>query len=120
MLRRNSLRTFAPQFHQKVYTVHHLLLILATTPLPTPTPSLRPGLNEDQVTPGLLGFLLTAFIVVLTSLLVVDMVRRVRRVRYRGQVEEARLAAAQAEAQAQTQAESERAESDGDAGSAGR
>jgi hypothetical protein len=71
-----------------------LLIALATSP--APSPSLRPGLSEDQVTPGLLGFLLTAFIVVLTALLIVDMVRRIRRVRYRAQVEEERMAAAQA------------------------
>ena len=76
--------------------MHSLLLTLATTPAPTPTPSLRPGLSQDQVTPGLLGFLLTAFIVVLTALLIVDMVRRIRRVRYRAQVEEERAAAAEA------------------------
>jgi hypothetical protein len=74
--------------------VYSSLLVLATTPAPTPTPSLRPGLSQDQVTPGLLGFLLTAFIVVLTALLIVDMVRRIRRVRYRAQVEEERAAAA--------------------------
>ena len=74
--------------------MHSLLIALATTPAPTPTPSLRPGLSEDQVTPGLLGFLLTAFIVVLTAVLIVDMVRRIRRVRYRAQVEEERAAAA--------------------------
>jgi hypothetical protein len=73
-----------------------LLTALATSPAPTPTPSLRPGLNQDQVTPGLLGFLLTAFIVVLTALLIVDMVRRIRRVRYRAQVEEERAAAEEA------------------------
>lgn len=73
--------------------MHSLLIALATTPAPTPTPSLRPGLSEDQVTPGLLGFLLTAFIVVLTALLIVDMVRRIRRVRYRAQVEAERAAA---------------------------
>jgi hypothetical protein len=69
--------------------VHHFLIALATTPSPTPTPSLRPGLSEDQVTPGTWGFVLTAFIVVLTTFLIVDMVRRIRRVRYRAQVEEA-------------------------------
>jgi hypothetical protein len=68
--------------------VHHFLIALATTPSPTPTPSLRPGLSEDQVTPGTWGFVLTAFIVVLTTFLIVDMVRRIRRVRYRAQVEE--------------------------------
>jgi hypothetical protein len=73
--------------------VYSSLIALATTPAPTPTPSLRPGLSQDQVTPGLLGFLLTAFIVVLTALLIVDMVRRIRRVRYRAQVEEERAAA---------------------------
>jgi hypothetical protein len=73
--------------------VHSLLLALTTAPAPAPTPSLRPGLSQDQVTPGLLGFLLTAFIVVLTTLLIVDMVRRIRRVRYRAQVEEERAAA---------------------------
>lgn len=71
-----------------------MLTVLASSP--APSPSLRPGLTEDQVTPGLLGFLLTAFIVVLTALLIVDMVRRIRRVRYRAQVEEERLAAAEA------------------------
>jgi hypothetical protein len=76
--------------------VHFLLTALATTPAPAPSPSLRPGVSEDQVTPGLLGFLLTAFIVVLTALLIVDMVRRIRRVRYRAQVEEERTAAAEA------------------------
>jgi len=76
--------------------VHHLLLSLATTPTPLPTPTLREGISEDQVTPGLLGFIMTAFFVVATALLIVDMVRRIRRVRYRAQVEEDRMAAAAA------------------------
>lgn len=79
--------------------MQHLIIALATTPSPAPSPSLRPGLSEDQVTPGTWGFILTAFIVVLTTLLIVDMVRRIRRVRYRAQVEEARLAAQDASAQ---------------------
>ncbi|GAT86458.1 hypothetical protein CVCC1112_1118 [Paenarthrobacter nicotinovorans] len=74
-------------------TVHHLILALTVTPSPDPTGTLRPGLSEDQVTPGTWGFVLTAFIVILTTFLIVDMVRRIRRVRYRAQVEEARLAA---------------------------
>ena len=74
--------------------MHHLLIALASSP--APSPSLRPGVTQDQVTPGLLGFLLTAFIVVLTALLIVDMVRRIRRVRYRAQVEEERMAADEA------------------------
>jgi hypothetical protein len=76
--------------------VHHLLVSLATTPTPLPTPTLREGISEDQVTPGLLGFIMTAFFVVATALLIVDMVRRIRRVRYRAQVEEERMAAAAA------------------------
>ena len=94
--------------------MHSLLIALAASPVPTPTPSLRPGLDQDQVTPGLLGFLLTAFIVVLTALLIVDMVRRIRRVRYRAQVEEERAAAEEAgEAGANPEA-------NGDAGSGNR
>lgn len=76
--------------------MHSLLIALATTPAPAPSPSLREGLSPNQVTPGLLGFLLTAFIVVLTALLIVDMVRRIRRVRYRAQVEEEREVGAEA------------------------
>lgn len=94
MPRRNAAGKFRERRSpQKVSTVHSLLTALATSPSPAPSPSLRPGLDQDQVTPGLLGFLLTAFIVVLTALLIVDMVRRIRRVRYRAQVEEERAAA---------------------------
>ena len=76
--------------------MHHLLIALATAPAPSPTPSLRPGLSEDQVTPGTWGFIMTAFFVLATTLLIVDMVRRIRRVRYRAQVEAEREAAGDA------------------------
>ncbi|TNB73675.1 hypothetical protein FHJ30_06630 [Arthrobacter sp. BB-1] len=76
--------------------MHYLLLTLATTPTPLPSPTLREGISEDQVTPGLWGFIMTAFFVIATTLLIVDMVRRIRRVRYRAQAEEDRLAAAAA------------------------
>lgn len=92
--------------------MQRLLLSLATTPSPLPTPSLREGISEDQVTPGLLGFIMTAFFVVATALLIVDMVRRIRRVRYRAQVEEERIAAAAA-------ADIEAAEAEADSGAAG-
>jgi hypothetical protein len=75
--------------------VQNLLIALSQTP-PSPEGTLRPGLSEDQITPGTWGFLLTAFVVVLTILLIVDMVRRLRRLRYRAQVEEAREAERQA------------------------
>ena len=72
--------------------MHSLFLALAATPNPTDSGTLRPGLTDDQITPGIWGFLSTAFIVVLMLLLIVDMVRRLRRVRYRSQVEEERAA----------------------------
>ena len=61
--------------------MHHLLLALSATPSPLPTPGLREGISEDQITPGLWGFIMTAFFVLATTLLIVDMVRRIRRVR---------------------------------------
>lgn len=44
--------------------------------------------DPDQVTPGVIGFIATFFVAAVTVLLVVDMVRRVRRVNYRAQVRE--------------------------------
>jgi hypothetical protein len=102
--------------------VPHLLLVLATTPTPSPGPSLREGISEDQITPGLWGFIMTAFFVLATTLLIVDMVRRIRRVRYRAQVEEERMAAAAAadiageDARPYGTAEPAHPESNGDAG----
>ncbi|WP_051470352.1 hypothetical protein [Arthrobacter sp. 35/47] len=49
---------------------------------------LRPGLDPSQVTPGLLGFLMTLFMVIAVILLMRSMAGRVRRVRYRAQAEE--------------------------------
>ncbi|MFJ6281020.1 hypothetical protein [Arthrobacter subterraneus] len=74
-----------------------LLNLAATvTPAPGDEPSLRPGLDPSQVTPGLLGFLATLFLVVAVIFLIRDMARRIRRVRYREmanlEAEEARQA----------------------------
>ncbi|MCT9868848.1 hypothetical protein [Paenarthrobacter aurescens] len=97
--------------------MHHLILALTVTPSPNPSGTLRPGLSEDQVTPGTWGFVLTAFIVILTTFLIVDMVRRIRRVRYRAQVEEARLAAEAGEpAEAGSPADASTPDESGDAG----
>lgn len=74
--------------------MRNLFVLLATTPTPvgpSDTPSLRPGLNADQVSPGFLGFLATFFVAALLILLIVDMVRRIRRVRYRAEVAERQL-----------------------------
>ncbi|WP_458116683.1 hypothetical protein [Arthrobacter sp. D2-10] len=61
-----------------------LLNLAATvTPAPGDEPSLRPGLDPTQVTPGLLGFLATLFLVIAVIFLIRDMTRRIRRVRYR-------------------------------------
>jgi len=42
--------------------------------------------NPDTVTPGLAGFLITFFVAVITVVLIIDMVRRIRRLNYRAQV----------------------------------
>ena len=42
--------------------------------------------DPDLVTPGVIGFVATFVVALVTILLIVDMVRRVRRVRYREQV----------------------------------
>ena len=44
---------------------------------------LRPGLEAEQVSPGLIGFLITFVMVAVVVALIVDMVRRQRRLRYR-------------------------------------
>jgi hypothetical protein len=62
-------------------------LLAAATPTPTPT-----ALNEDAVTPGWIGFVAIFAVALITVFLIIDMTRRVRRVRYREEVRE-RLAA---------------------------
>ena len=51
------------------------------------TPDLRPGLDEADITPGIAGFLFTALMVGLAILVVRDMAKRVRRMKYHNQVE---------------------------------
>ena len=53
------------------------------------------AINPDIVTPGVVGFLATFFVAVVTVLLVWDMVRRIRRQRYQAEIE-AKLDAEQA------------------------
>jgi hypothetical protein len=70
----------------------------------TPSPIAEFTGNADSVTPGVIGFVITFGIAVATVLLVIDMTRRVRRVRYRAEVQEQleaeRLAAELAKGQA--------------------
>jgi hypothetical protein len=58
------------------------LLVAALTPTPSPTPEF----DETLITPGPLGFLFMFIIAVAALLLILDMVRRIRRVRYREEV----------------------------------
>ena len=53
-------------------------LLLAAKPVPTPT-----DLEPTDVSPGLAGFLLTFLVVGFTVLLMIDMSRRLRRLRNR-------------------------------------
>jgi len=66
--------------------MHHLFtdLLLAVAPSPSPSPQF----DENQVTPGPWGFVITFGIAIIVVLLVVDMVRRVRRVNYRAEIDE--------------------------------
>lgn len=60
------------------------MLALTDTPMPTPTMTVAPEL----VTPGFVGFAAVVIIVLAVVLLILDMNRRIRRVRYREEVRE--------------------------------
>ena len=62
--------------------LHTAIVMLATTPTP------QPNLNENSVTPTWVGFAATFGVAAIVVLLCIDMVRRVRRVRYRGEIRE--------------------------------
>ena len=70
---------------ESVVAVTTRLLAQPQTPDPTLPPSTIP---DEAVTPGVWGFVAIAFVAVATVLIVVDMTRRVRRTRYRGEVRE--------------------------------
>ena len=53
---------------------------------PPPTPPAYEG-DPNLVTPGVIGFIITFAIALFTVLLILDMVRRIRRVRYRAAVQ---------------------------------
>ena len=67
----------------------HLMLIATRLIVwvadPSPTPTAPP---DVLVTPGVVGFGLTFFVAAATILLIVDMSRRMRRVRYRSEIRE--------------------------------
>lgn len=64
----------------------HLGVLLAATPTPSPSAT---GADLSTVSPGLTGFLATFAIVIATVLLILDMSRRVRRLRYRERLAQA-------------------------------
>ena len=59
-----------------------MILFGETTPMPTPSMTVDP----NSVTPGFAGFAMIVLIVVAVVLLIWDMNRRIRRVRYREEV----------------------------------
>lgn len=74
-------------------TVFHLLSARAVTAAgvlaedidiaPNQQPSLKPGLDPQQVSPGALGFIITFILAAAVILLFADMTRRQRRLKYR-------------------------------------
>ncbi|MFM6974882.1 MAG: hypothetical protein ACKOXM_07135 [Agromyces sp.] len=59
-------------------------VIWAAEATPTPSPSI---VDENLVTPGPWGFAATAFVALATIGLIYDAIRRVRRVRYREEIQ---------------------------------
>jgi cytochrome oxidase assembly protein ShyY1 len=66
--------------------MHAFEAIVRATSTPVPTPTMT--VPAESVTPGVAGFLVIALLVVGVFLLVWDMQRRIRRARYRDEVNE--------------------------------
>lgn len=60
------------------------MLALTETPMPTPSMTVAP----EAVTPGFVGFAAIVIVLIAVILLIWDMNRRIRRVRYREEVRE--------------------------------
>lgn len=65
--------------------MHTLLSALLAA---TPSPSATPDPSETFYSPGTVGFIMTFFITAGAVALIFDMVRRIRRVRYRAEISE--------------------------------
>lgn len=74
----------------------HILLSALLAATPTPTPTVDP--SETWYSPGTIGFIMTFFITAGAIALIFDMVRRIRRVRYRAEIAEKLAAEARASA----------------------
>jgi hypothetical protein len=72
----------------------HILLSALLAATPTPTPTVDP--SETFYSPGTIGFIMTFFVTAGAVALIFDMVRRIRRVRYRAEIAE-KLAAESSE-----------------------
>ncbi len=72
-------------------------ILLSALLAATPTPSASPDPSQTFYSPGTIGFIMTFFITVGAVALIFDMVRRIRRVRYRAEITE-KLAAEALEA----------------------
>ena len=68
-------------------------VVRAVTPTPTPTPDF----DLTSVTPTWVGFTVTFLVAAATVFLIWDMVRRIRRVRYRAEIQDRLEAERQAE-----------------------
>ena len=71
--------------------MHWLTAVVSTGigPNPIDDPLIPPiQVDENLVTPGVVGFVVTLLVAVGVIFLIVDMMRRVRHVRYRGEVRE--------------------------------
>ena len=65
------------------HVITSLLFVLEETPL---IPAIE--VDPNSVTPGVVGFLATLFVAMGVVVIIVDMTRRVRRVRYRAEIVE--------------------------------
>jgi hypothetical protein len=61
-------------------------IVFAADPTPSPVPEYTG--DPNLVSPGIAGFIVTALIALATVGLIIDMTRRIRRVRYRAEVRE--------------------------------
>lgn len=66
----------------------HAVTAALRTATATPTPTPPPGFDPNSVTPTWVGFAATFLVAAAVVFLIMDMVRRVRRVRYRGEIRE--------------------------------
>ena len=73
------------------------MLNLLIAAIATPAPTEKPDPASTFYSPGTLGFIMTFTVAALAILLIFDMVRRIRRVRYKAEIE-ARLDAEAGEA----------------------